>query len=82
MSLYEKLVRHVLYPVDRCRSGDARELRYLREFERTQFLPGAELRELQLRRLKALLDHAYAAMPLLPATVRCRRSESARCSHS
>ncbi len=63
MSLYQKLVRNVLYPLDRWRSGDSRELQYLREFEGTQYLPPAELRELQLRRLKLLLEHAFAQCP-------------------
>src|SRR5262249_31704652 len=34
-----------------------------REFERTQFLPAAELRALQEKRLAALLDHAYRQCP-------------------
>ncbi len=63
MSFYQKLVRNVLYPLDRWRSGDSQELQYLREFERTQYVPPAELRELQLRRLKLLLEHAYGQCP-------------------
>jgi phenylacetate-CoA ligase len=59
MSLYASLVRNVLYPLDRCRSGDGAELPYLREFERTQHLGLAELQELQLQRLQRLVEHAY-----------------------
>jgi len=63
MALYQRLVRNVLYPLDRWRSGDARELRYLREFEASQFLPADELADLQRRRLAALLEHAYWQCP-------------------
>ena len=63
MSFYQRIVRNVLYPLDRRRSGDGAELGYLREFERTQFLPIAELRELQLGRLKRLVAHAYEQCP-------------------
>ncbi len=63
MSFYQQIVRNVLYPLDRWRSGDGAELRYLREFERTQFLSPAELQELQLKRLKALVRHAYEQCP-------------------
>ena len=35
--------RDVLYPLDRCRMGKIAELRYLREFERSQFLPSEKL---------------------------------------
>ncbi|MBL8793093.1 MAG: phenylacetate--CoA ligase family protein [Planctomycetia bacterium] len=60
MSLYQRLVRDVLYPAALWRSGDFNQWRYLREFERTQYLPAEELRQLQWRRLQALLHHAYA----------------------
>ena len=63
MSTYQRIVRNVLYPLDRWRSGDGAELRYLREFERTQYLPLEELQELQLGRLKSLLRHAYEQCP-------------------
>ncbi len=61
--MYSNLVRHVLYPLDRWRSGDAAESRYLREFERTQYLPKEELAELALQRLKRLVDHAFNRCP-------------------
>lgn len=63
MGLHQSLVRHLLYPLDRWRSGDWREIQYLREYERTQYLPLIELRELQLQRLQVLLQHAYAQCP-------------------
>ncbi len=63
MSLYQRTVRNVLYPLDRWRSGDGAELRYLREFERTQFFSAEELQQLQLTRLQRLLAHAYRQCP-------------------
>jgi phenylacetate-CoA ligase len=63
MSLYQQFVRHILYPLDRWRSGDSRELYHLREFERTQFLPREQVEALQLKRLQLLLDHAYHMCP-------------------
>ncbi|NQT13913.1 MAG: hypothetical protein HQ582_14260, partial [Planctomycetes bacterium] len=63
MSLYQQFVNGVLYPLDRWRTGDACELRYRREFERTQFLPPEEIRALALERLQRLLVHAYEECP-------------------
>jgi len=63
MSLHQQLIRNILYPLDRWRSGDAIELRYLREFERTQFLPPEDLRELRLQRLRRVVAHAYERCP-------------------
>jgi phenylacetate-CoA ligase len=63
MALYQKLVRHVFLPLSLWRSGETAQLRHLKEFERTQFLPEEEIRDLQWVRLRALLDHAYARCP-------------------
>src|SRR5947207_3039899 len=63
MYLRQGLARHLFYPVTLWRRGDLAELHHLREFERTQFLPADELRDLQLRRLRALLEHAYRECP-------------------
>jgi phenylacetate-CoA ligase len=63
MKLYQRLVRHVFTPLTLWHSGDLAQLRYLREFERTQWLPADELRRLQLARLRALLIHAYNRCP-------------------
>jgi len=60
---YSRLVRNFLYPLDRWRSGDGRELRYRREFEQSQFLPPDQLRALTLTRLRRLVDHAYERCP-------------------
>ncbi|MEK6238098.1 MAG: hypothetical protein N2C14_25580 [Planctomycetales bacterium] len=63
MSLYQRFVRDVLYPADLWRSGDARQLRYLEEFEHSQYLSGEQVQELQLRRLRTLLEHANQHCP-------------------
>jgi phenylacetate-CoA ligase len=63
MPLYQRLVRDVFLPLSLWRAGEAAQLRYQREFESTQFLPAAELRQLQWRRLRALLSHAHAHCP-------------------
>lgn len=59
MALYQRLVRDVLYPLDLWRTGDGAELRYLREFERTQFLSPEELRGLAFERLQHMVRHVY-----------------------
>jgi phenylacetate-CoA ligase len=63
MALFQRLVRDVIYPLAHWRSGDGAQLRYLKEFEQTQFLPPEQLKGLQLRRLRALLEHAYQTSP-------------------
>lgn len=59
MSLFQKLVRYGTYPLSLWKLGEGVQLRYLREFERTQHLPTDEIRELQWQRLLPLLQHAY-----------------------
>jgi phenylacetate-coenzyme A ligase PaaK-like adenylate-forming protein len=63
MNLYPKLVRNLLYPLVLWRRGDWAERDHLREFERSQYLPAAEIRDLQWRRLHVLLDFAYRNCP-------------------
>ena len=63
MRIYQKLVRNLFYPLVLRRSGDADQLHWLQEFERTQYLPADELRRLQFCRLSALLSHAHARCP-------------------
>lgn len=63
MDLHQRLIRDVLHPLDLWRRGDLAERRYLREFERTQYLSEGELRVLQEARLRVLLDHAYRRCP-------------------
>jgi phenylacetate-CoA ligase len=63
MPLYSKLVRNVFLPLSLWRAGETAQLRYLREFERTQFLPADQLQDLQGHRLRALVAHAYEQCP-------------------
>lgn len=63
MPLYSKLVRNVLMPLSLCRAGELAQLRYLREYERTQFFSADQIRALQWQRLRVLLEHAYAQCP-------------------
>jgi phenylacetate-CoA ligase len=63
MSIYQRLVRDVLYPLDRWRSGDAKELRYLTEFEHTQYLSFEQLRQLTFERVKHILTLAFEHCP-------------------
>lgn len=78
--LYPKLVRGVLQPLALWRAGEGAQRKYLREFERTQFWSPEQLRDLQWKRLRGLLDHAYRQCPfyrqrfdqagLLPSDIR------------
>ncbi len=63
MPLYQKLVRDVFVPLSLWKAGELAQLRYQREFERTQFLAANDVRSLQLHRLRVLLAHAYADCP-------------------
>jgi len=62
-TVFPWLIQNVLFPLDALRSGDGAKLRYLREFEATQYLPPEELEALRLRRLRAVLDQAYRKCP-------------------
>ncbi|MDR3196224.1 MAG: hypothetical protein LBU34_00005 [Planctomycetaceae bacterium] len=63
MPVYQQFVKQILNPLDLWRSGDYAEIRYLKEFERTQFLPPDELRELVWQRLHHIIDTAYRRIP-------------------
>ena len=63
MPLYQRIVRDVLTPLALWRRGDAAQLRFQREFDRTQWLPPEEIRRLQLSRLRSLLFHAWQHCP-------------------
>jgi phenylacetate-CoA ligase len=67
MTFYPKLVRTVFAPLSLWRAGELGQIRYLREFERTQFLSLEEIRDLQWRRLRDLLAHAHAQCPFYRA---------------
>ncbi len=63
MSVYQQFVKHVLFPLDLLRSGDYARIRYLREYEKSQYLPPEALKALAWERLKRILDRAYANIP-------------------
>jgi phenylacetate-CoA ligase len=63
IDLRQKFVRHISHPLLLWKWGDLGVLDYLKEFERTQYLSADDLHGLQLRRLQALLDHAYRNCP-------------------
>jgi phenylacetate-CoA ligase len=64
VALYPRLVRNVTMPLALLRRGELAQLRWQREFERTQHLSADELRRLQWLRLRALLAHAYERCPI------------------
>ncbi len=70
------MVRELIYPLDLWRQGDLAKWKYLREFERSQYLPEASLRAIQLGRLKKLWEHAYHQCPLYRERMGTRRSGS------
>lgn len=63
MDLRGALIRNIFYPLAQWCAGDGAELRWLREFERTQFSSADDLRMLQEQRLRELLAHAYSNCP-------------------
>jgi phenylacetate-CoA ligase len=63
VTLYPQLVRNVFLPLSLWRAGELSQLRYLREYERTQYWTPEDIRDLQWQRLRALLDLAYAQCP-------------------
>src|SRR5262245_25433147 len=63
MDLRGALIRKIFYPLAQWCAGEGAELRWLREFERTQFLSADELRAIQEQRLRELLVHAYRNCP-------------------
>ena len=63
MTLHSRLVRHVLQPLALWRRGESAQLRYEREFAHSQWLGEEGLKELQGRRLSALLRHAWTSCP-------------------
>src|SRR5262249_49762434 len=63
MPLYPRLVRYLAMPLALWRRGDLAQIRWQREFERTQYLSADALRDLQWARLRALLAPAHARCP-------------------
>jgi phenylacetate-CoA ligase len=77
MSLMKQAVRRLFLPAALWRRGETATLRYLQEFERTQFLSSDELRSLQLRRLRDLLQHAGQRCPFYAERFRAARFDPA-----
>jgi phenylacetate-CoA ligase len=63
MDLMGSLVRNTFLPLDLWRVGEHGGLRYLKEYEQSQYFSLERLRELQLGRLRALLAHAQKNCP-------------------
>jgi phenylacetate-CoA ligase len=63
MAFYQRLVQDVLFPLSLWKRGERQQLRYLRGFEKTQFLPAEQLHSLRLDRLRKLLHHAQQNCP-------------------
>jgi len=60
--MYSKLVKHLIFPTAQLLRG-GKSLRFIREWERTQWLPAQDLRRLQLEKLKKMLRHAAENVP-------------------
>ncbi|MEW6014658.1 MAG: phenylacetate--CoA ligase family protein [Candidatus Zixiibacteriota bacterium] len=56
--LLQPIARHLIFPLQSWYEGSSAP-RYLREMEKTQYLSPSELKELQAKRLRKLLRHAY-----------------------
>ncbi|MES2663453.1 MAG: hypothetical protein V4629_09150 [Pseudomonadota bacterium] len=60
--IYSYLDRTILYPLFYWKNNDPRMQR-LTELEKNQYLPTQQLRQLQLKRLQTLIDHAFTTVP-------------------
>lgn len=63
MSLYEALFRSVLYPAYESGLRRRKTLAYLKEYEAQQWLSPEQMRALQTRKLRALLEHCQTHVP-------------------
>ena len=63
MSLYENLFRHILYPFYESALRRRQTLRYLAEYERSQWLSADEVAALQWSGLKRLIEHCWREVP-------------------
>lgn len=62
MDIYAPIVKHIVYPLWVLKDNSS-ELRYLKEYEKTQFYTREQIRELQWQRLTRTLEHAYRTSP-------------------
>jgi len=65
VSIYEQLFRHVFFPVYEDVVKGRHTSRYLREYEKTQWLDEQSLGDLQLEKLNSLLAHCWKNVPFL-----------------
>jgi phenylacetate-CoA ligase len=63
MSFASAFFRQIVHPAILARRGDLAQLRYEREFKRSQFFSADQLRDLQMSRLRLLLNYAYRNCP-------------------
>lgn len=64
MDIYAPIVKHIVYPLWVLKdNSNFKELRYLREYKKTQFYTPEQIRELQWQRLLKILNHAYKTCP-------------------
>jgi len=61
--MMKSLVKYIFYPLITHYDGFPRLNRYLRELEASQYFSAEEIREIQFRRLKKLIEHAYTNVP-------------------
>lgn len=60
---FTPFTRYFFYPFYKIKDGSYHEIRYLREYEKTQYMPSASIEELQWQRLKKILIHADKTCP-------------------
>lgn len=61
--MYAKIYNNIIFPFYETILKGRSTIRYLKEIERSQWLPGAELDQAQQDKLKKLLSHAYTNVP-------------------
>ena len=67
--MVSKLTRYLFYPLLDLRKG-SKTLKYLKELNKTQWLPRAELEVYQNKKLRSLVKHAYDNVPYYHKTFR------------
>jgi phenylacetate-CoA ligase len=65
LRVYQPLFKHWLFPAYEQLVARRSTHRYLREYERSQWLPRAALEALQLGKLNALIEHCWQHVPFL-----------------
>jgi phenylacetate-CoA ligase len=65
LSMYESLFKHLLFPFYETTVKKRGTVRHLRDLESSQWLSADDLSALQLRKLNALLEHAWRDVPFL-----------------